>query len=1139
MAKNLSFTLDQQKVIDFRGNNLLVSAAAGSGKTTVMIQRVCDLIVKENVPINRFLIISFTKASASDMKNKLIKKLTSLEPTPFILSQLDDILTADVSNLHSFCARLLKAYFYEVGLDPTFIVLDQTDVDASKEKALTKLFNLKAEQGDKDFFELIDIFSKSRKDTGLKNAILKFYDFLCSIVDREKWVLEKIDSLYSENLDENTGAKVILAHMKAERKRMEDKVSALINKCASVQETSLVAYLQSLESIVKLIRYDSSFLDNAKRLVNIPRMPNIPKASEGKEFLAEEAKALKEEVSLKIKKIKEYALCDNIEDIKENLSTTKKRILALYKLTLEFEEIFKTLKKEKGGLDFNDLEQYALKVLKSETALNEIRDKYDYVFVDEYQDINGVQEEILTLLSKGNNRFMVGDIKQSIYRFRLCDPEIFLSKYNAFSKNPAHGKLISLNANFRSKSCILNFINEIFDATMTEEFGGVNYKQEARLATGSDAQKDDQKRVELFWADSAELDKKQEKEITLYSVKEDEEDSGSLEKLGQAEGLLVASKIAHLLLHGKIMGENGKLRKIKYSDITILAQSRNAFLTKLTQTLEAKGIPVSTDIEGECLEDEYVQGIRSFLETIANLRVDYSLFSCMYSKLFGFSANELAQIKLAGGADNFFYGCVINAANSGNLEAPLMQKLEEFFKILGEFRRKSTFLSVKEIAKQIVAIKNVKVKMSFEKDGQKRKQKLQRFITSLPEQSVYEYLTDTALASVKCESTPNSGAVKVMTIHKSKGLEFGVVFLVEANKKFNFDSLKGDLLISKDLGIGLDFYDLTGRYKTPTLAKEAVKLIETRKMLEEQQRLLYVALSRATDYLYVVGSGDFSKIKDEFPASPVCFLDFMGDLFKRPESHPNISYDVTVVEAQKLLESDEKPEKRQVVISDYSEDTISNIREILNGEYQYQASTTVPVKTAVTSIIEDLDDSTSFVLFDESDGNEISSAENGTLQHKIMQQLTLREKTEEEVKAVVNRLCECGAITSEQAKDVMLGGITKLLNNEEFTKLIDNAKQILKEREFYMFVPATLVNKDAYKEDNVVVQGIVDLCLIENDGLVIIDYKTGNLSNENILKKYKGQIDLYSSAMEKSFDLKVKERYIASIKNGKLYKIES
>ena len=199
----------------------------------------------------------------------------------------------------------------------------------------------------------------------------------------------------------------------------------------------------------------------------------------------------------------------------------------------------------------------------------------------------------------------------------------------------------------------------------------------------------------------------------------------------------------------------------------------------------------------------------------------------------------------------------------------------------------------------------------------------------------------------------------------------------------------------------------------------------------------------------------------------------------------------------------------------------------------------MPVKTAVTSIIEDLDDSTSFVLFDESDGKEISSAENGTLQHKIMQQLTLREKTEEEVKAVVNRLCDCGSITSEQSKDVMLSGITKLLNNEEFTKLIDNAKQILKEREFYMFVPATLVNKDAYKEDNVVVQGIVDLCLIEDDGLVIIDYKTGNLSNENILKKYKGQIDLYSSAMEKSFDLKVKERYIASIKNGKLYKIES
>lgn len=1134
MGSEVKFTPEQQKVIDFRDNNLLVSAAAGSGKTTVMIQRVCDLIEKSQVPINKFLIISFTKASASDMKNKLIKKLSSIEPTPFILEQLDDILTSDVSNLHSFCARLLKAYFYEVGLDPTFIVLDQIDVDALKEKALQKLFNYKSEMMDKEFYDLIDIFSKSRKDKGLKEAVLKMHEFLCSIVDRDEWFRKTTSSLYNENLDQNSGAVLINSHMKAEKSRCEEKIRLMIDKLNKTGEKELVTYLQSIDSVFKLIRYDSSFYDNAKSLNLKERLPNMPKAQEGKEFLYQEVKDLKDHLMERFNKLMEYSCAEEIEDVSQNLKITRFRLEALYNLTIEFEKVFAGLKREKGGLDFNDLEEYTLKVLKETNAIEEIRNKYEYVFVDEYQDINGVQEEILTLLSKGNNSFMVGDVKQSIYRFRLCDPEIFLKKYNLYQEDKSKGELILLNANFRSKRGILEFVNEIFDATMTEEFGGVDYKGEARLNTGSDGQKDDETRVELLFADTSNLDLKQNLEIPVYSVKENATQSQSLEKQGHAEGILIASKIADLVAHYKIKDKDtGRMRKIKFSDITILTLSRTPFLTKITQTLESKGIPVSADVEGDCLEDEYVSGVKSFLEAVACYKVDYSLFGCLYSKLFNFSADELAQIKLSGCGSQFFYEDVLAAVNSGLLENNLQEKIERFFKILTIARQKASFISVKELARQIIEEQNLFVKISFEQDSEKRKQKLTKFLSSLNDQTVFEYLSENVLGEVKCDPVQTGSAVNVMTIHKSKGLEFGVVFLVGANRSFNFKTIYNNIVISKDFGVCLDYYDSVYRYKTPTLARQAVRLIETRKMLEEEQRLLYVALTRATDYLYVVGSGEFEEIKSEFPISPKCFLDFMGDLFKNPEAHRNINYNVTIADAMDLISSDIKPETRQVIIDEYDEFLIDGYKKIFEESYSYKNSIEVPMKTAVTTLAsEDLESQSYEVIFND---EELSNAENGTLQHKVMQFIKLERKNTQELKNEIFELVERGVLTEEESSKVMYDGIVALINNQEFVDILSDAK-VLKEREFYMNVSASTFNPNINKEDVVVVQGIVDLCVIKDNQITIIDYKTGKISNNQ--EKYAKQINLYAEAMEKAFNMKVNKKYIASIKTGALLEIK-
>lgn len=1118
----INFTASQQKVIDFRGNNLLVSAGAGSGKTTVMIERIKELMLdkKEPAKISNFLIISFTKASASDMKNKLIAKLSSLEPTPYILEQLDDILTSDVSNFHSFCARLLKSYFYEVSLDPTFVVIDESEANVLKDRALKRLFNAKTESGDKAFFELIDIFAKHRSDAGLKNVILKISNFLGSVTDKKAWFERTINSLYETDLKHSVSANIIMSHLIRERIRMLDEIGVLKKECERFDAKSYVAYLDELESKVLCIREDQSLIENAKRLADLPKLSRIPAPKEGEEQIKAKVELLKNDVNKRMDKLKEYALADNADSIIDNLVASQKQVFELYKLVNEFEEIYSSIKKEKEALDFNDLEQYTLNVLKNPTILEEIRNKYTYIMVDEDQDINAVQEEILNLLSRGNNLFMVGDIKQSIYRFRLCDPEIFLDKYYAYQKDESKGMLIKLNENFRSKSAILDFINAVFNETMTENFGGVDYKKEAQLVAGSDAQKDDKLRVGMLIADMGSMQKEVKDSFDVYSVKEDHTVDETVQK-ATAEGLLIAGKIAELVRKKKVT-ENGKERFIKFSDITILAPARTSYLDKIVETLRSKGIPVSTDVEASCLDDEYVYSLKSFLEVISCEKVDISLFSLLRSKLFDFSLSELASIKIAARENKFFFESVEAALASSSLEENLKQKLKDFFEIVSEFRQKTGFMLASDILKEIIDRKSLMTKVDLEIESEATRQKIDRFLLSLGGLSVYDALINLEDANITSEPLGQQNSVKVMTIHKSKGLEFKVVFLAMASRKFNLESLRDEVLISKDLGIAIDYYDRVRRYKTPTLAKMAVKLLETRKMLEEQQRLLYVALTRATDYLFVTFASNFNEMPRSMPASPMCFTDFMGHLLDNQKEGLS-RYDIEIMDIMDFKGLENNASNRDVIISDYDEEGINAVSEVLAFKYEHEEDLKKPLKTAVTYVIksEEQESQTRYVYDDDGD---ISSSELGTLYHLVMANLDLAKNNKQEIEKQILQMAETGIISDDEASIIKVDGIYKLLNNPEFVSLCSGADKVYKEKEFYML----------YGEGEIksVMQGIIDLLIIKGENMYVLDYKTGNITSKNNLEKYRKQLELYSEAAEHSFGKKVQKAALCSLKNG-------
>ena len=1129
----IKWTDAQKSIIEKRNCNLLVSAGAGSGKTTVMIERIANLILDKEkpTPISRFLIISFTKASAADMKNKLVKKLSEMEPTPYILEQLDDVLTSDVSNLHSFCARLLKSYFYEVGLDPTFVVLDETETDVLKQKALSKLFEQKTQSANQEFYALIDIFAKKRKDTGLKDVILKIHNFMCSIDNKDEWFERTINTLYETDLENNVGAKIIMSHLVAEKRRMLAEISKMKEECRNNECDKLVSYLDALESKVLLIREDQNLKQNAKRLQTIERLPTIPAVDKKIDWLKAKVGAFKDVINKRMAKLQEYVLAEDVDNVELALQKTQKHVFELYKLEKEFVEIFENLKKERGGLDFNDLEENTLKVLSNPIMLEEIRNKYDYIMVDEYQDINSVQEKILSLLSKDDNRFMVGDVKQSIYRFRLCDPQIFLDKYNSYKNNPNAGTLIKLNENFRSKKTILDFANAIFAETMTEDFGGVNYAQDAMLIAGSDAQKDDKVRAKFLLADTGAFEKQKQSEFSVYSVKEDDQ-SAFLEKKGRAEGLLIADEILELMGKEKV-SSGDKTRKIKFSDITILVPSRTAYLDKIVETLRAKDIPVATDVEGDCFDDEYVFGLKSFLEVLSCEKVDYSLFSLMKSKVFDFSANELAEICEDADSKKFFYENLDVVCKNRKLSSKSQQKLDYFFEKIKKYREKAKFLNAKEIVLQIMKEQNLMAKISFEVDGDKTKQKLSRFLSDLENKTIFEFLNDASLASIKCDPVYAEDAVKVMTIHKSKGLEFKVVFLAMCAKEFNLESVKSSVLISKDLGIAMDFYDSDLRYKTPTLAKQAVRLLETRKMLEEEQRLLYVALTRATDFLFVVASTEVEAIHEKMPASPMCFLDFCGHLIKDTNKYDSLPYQVKIVDALSLLKNDTAKEFKQIILEKQEID--ENLKNILDKPYPFEEDVHTPLKVAVTGILKGEIENQSFTQFfddEETENSFSSSAKEGTLYHMILANLDLSKTSKKEIDDQILKFEENGIVSKEEAETINTESLSKLLSNIEFQNMLSGADEIFKEKEFFC------LHKNRESSSSVM-QGIVDLLVVKNNKLIIVDYKTGNLQNKEKFAKYCEQVKVYANAMERCFGLETEKMCIASINTGKLFFVKN
>lgn len=1121
------FTPQQQQVIDLRGKNLIVSAAAGSGKTTVMIERIKELIVKEHVPIENFLVVTFTKASSIDMKSRLIKSLSSLEPDTFILEQIDSISTADVSNLHSFCARLLKSYFYVAGIDPTFVVLSEEETDNLKQKALNKLFDEEFEKNNVDFFNLLDVLQKNRSDRALKEYILKMYDFFNVILDRESWHKNWL-KLYDTNINKNLACNIINGYVCSRIQKLNKQIEERIVYYNSLKLTPLVEYLQNMQSALCAVKHSNGFAKNAQIIFDMPSFGVPPKVDEALEDYRQSVDSFREKIKAEIKNFKSNFISPNAEELSEQLLSSKTLANALYNSACRFEEIYAGLKREKCGLDYNDLEQYTLKVLEDSQVLEALKQKYKYVFVDEYQDINAIQEKIISLLSGENNRFMVGDIKQSIYRFRLCDPEIFLDKYNKY-KTSDNSKAIDLAKNFRSNKHILDFVNAVFADRMTEDFGGVDYKNTANLVAGATFDQEDP--VNLCYIDSSGLSesKKLAGKVEIgevYSVKNHRQ-TEELENLKfKAEAEFISSEILDLVANKTIFDNALQTnRPIRFKDIAILLPARNEFLDCLLETFAKYNIPASTDASVDVLSDEYIKAIYNYLKLIYNYKQDIELFSCLYSPLFKFSLTELAQLRIYDPNSKYFYQCLQNVQNL-KLEDELSEKLQDFNNKLLKYKKLAGYKTIKQVVQEIISDFSIENLMLTNSDGKQRLNLLNKFLQSLPEDNIYEYF-NSASASITAQKGENTNAVQIVTIHKSKGLEYNIAFVANIGRTFNMQGMHGDVLISRDHGVGINYFDSVNRKKNNTVAKEAIKLTETRKLIEEQQRLLYVALTRAINKLYVVGCVNFNELHYAFPERPNSFSDWF-DIFVHSYLTNNTFDIVNIIckQAEDLILENNTLKKPQITFNKPDKYLQMMVEESINYNYPYKKATLSPQKTSVTQIASGYHESEEIYLkYNISADN--SSTEKGNAYHKLMQYINFESNNPELLEKNITKLINSGKLLTGELDYINKQSILKLLNNPQFLKII-KAPIVLREKEFFV---------NTGKTDIQIVQGVVDLVAINGSSAVVIDYKTGRFNSKQNLEKYNVQLKMYADAIEKSYNVKVKEMYIVAVEQGEVFEL--
>ena len=1158
--------------------------------------------------------------------NAIYKKLDEEPENENLQKQITLLNMASICTIDSFCLDVVKNNFYELeNVSPNFRIADTPEIELLKQEILDELFENKYLSEDKDFTKLVNTYTSYRDDTPLKELILSIYNYINSSPYPLKWLDEKIEMFNIENeLDKDFSqtpwGKVLLEEINEE---LIDDIAILTDSIDGLEyEKDLDEFKQTIESDIKQLTILQENLNNWDKSYEIAQnikfitWPRKKVESEIKDEIKKIRDNVKKKFNKKLEKIFVSDSKQSNQDIFDMYDILKK----LKNLIIEFDEIFSKKKRDKNIVDFTDIEHFALnilvkgvekttdknglayeKIVKTDVA-KKYTEKFEEIAIDEYQDSNLVQEFILSSISRGNNMFMVGDVKQSIYRFRQAMPKLFLEKYSNYetvgtASNDINGRKIQLFKNFRSRDNVLDFTNLIFKNIMSEKLGEVDYNEDEYLNFGAEDYKKINQSLKTE-IDIIDLKKEENLDIENTEYLENDNDTEELEHLEniEIEAKYVANKIKKLIDSKYQVYDRKKenFRDITYKDIAILLRSTKDKASIYEQELIKLDMPVFSDSNQEYLDSIEIQTIMSLLKIIDNPMQDIPLVTVLRSNIGKFTDNELVEIRLSDKYDNF-YNCMQKAKVDVNSQ--LKEKIEHFLNQIETWRKEQEYLALDELIWKIYSdtgyynyvglmpngnLRQANLKMLFERAKKYETASfkgLYNFINFIEKLKINS--GDLSSAKIIGE---NDDVIRIMSIHKSKGLEFPVVFLVNTNKQFNEqDMKKNPVLLHQELGIGAKYINYNAQVQYDTLTREAIKNVIRNENISEEMRILYVALTRAKEKLIITGiSNDYAKqlenieqqkniyAKKDGKINPILvkkyktYLEWILLVYLYEQANTEELLKLNRIEQNSILEykmeNDEKENTSQKVIKTLNQkiidkNKINKIKEQIEYEYPNKLAIDIPTKSSVTKIkqmknkqlgidFENLEDEENvsteakIIAFEkpkflqEEKDNQITNAQKGTLTHLCLQKLKPKEEYNlEKIQTLIQNL-EMNKIITEKEREAINPYKILQFTKSKIWEQLKNAKEYYQERPFYINVPASeIYNEDI--EENVLVQGIIDLYFVNEIGnIVLVDYKTDYVENGKeleLVEKYKNQLELYKQALEEALNTKVDKVYIYSV----------
>jgi len=1210
----IRFTDDQQKVIDARHTNVLVSAAAGSGKTAVLVERIVRLVCdpQNDIDIDELLVVTFTKAAASEMRERILKRIgeeLEINPTSTHLQkQYALVHRAMITTIDSFCQNVLRNHFQDIDLDPDFRVMDEGERRLMRQDVITAMLEEKYQEGKPEFLAAVDFFTADGTDDGaFEEYILELQEYSESFARPQLFLEERKNDHVNtmEKLEKGPLGAFMSGYL---RGVIEGMVADYEKMVYITQEPDgPYAYGETVEKELECLKSAAE----ADSIENIGRCLDSFIASKGKLTAIKDAsvnaekkdfvKDKRTKITGDIKKLLEEFFDPSLERKAMQCDACADNIRTLVELTIEFRERLQSVKRENKVVDFGDMEHYALEILinvdgEPTPAAIEYRNHFKEIMVDEYQDSNLIQDIILDAISRkdagDHDRFMVGDVKQSIYGFRQARPDLFLEKYDRYP-NEEGCERIDLSMNFRSRAEVLDSVNDVFDGIMHRETGKVEYDEGAKLNVGATDY--------LAPEENAPYD--YNTELILLDAKLNEQIAENTEEsytTNESEALVIAVKIAELMNSMKVTqvekidGKEVKsLRPLRYSDIVVLHRSPSGMADTLGKIFENRGIPVSISQGKGYFSVMEVQLVLQLLRAINNPLRDIPLFGTMHSVFGGFSSEEIAKLR-ADYPEESLYAAVKNGA-------------PEFAEKLDKYRKMSMYLTIRELLQRIfddhayldyvMALPggkkrraNVEKLLSYASDFEKTSYfGLHHFVRYIDQLEKYTE-DNSGEADVLGE---NADVVRFMSIHKSKGLEFPVTIIAGMGHGFMDADQKSKLTHNNELGIGCEYVDLATRVKSKTLRNKLIAKKIREDSRAEEMRLLYVAMTRAKEKLVMIGrvkkAAELLEKSMQKPVDRLSYSDFIGSTCSldfvmpvlgncRINSSVVEADDITIAEAGEQVLLEVRRKELEDAGSKADAATVAKICDRFSYEYPYKYLEKLSTKTTVSELKMDAmltEDEVTANLFEareravyepdfRREDKGPAGTEVGDCYHRIMEIMNydyvlgyvcggmpdsyadfVAKADADSVKArleiFLKEMCAEHRISENWEKLVKLSKLTTFMRSESCYRMwkCNSVGKLKREQPFVLSVSAKLLDDKYPESEKVIIQGIIDVFFEEDGNIILLDYKTDRVdTGEELVKKYRAQLNYYQEAIERLTGKKVTERILYSFSLGEAVSCE-